>query len=148
MWRKSKSRKNNSYKRFTKKEKEAIWTIAFIFIIFVLLWVIFWLWVILAIFLILKTTHKINIFLNLYDTKYYYWVIITFLISFWIILFWWTQIAYNMGKINNTFWWWAVESSDYWKFWKSKWKTTIESNVEWIIQKSVIESISKTWTTN
>jgi len=147
MWRKNKKKKYYKKSNYYNKDewKEAFLLIVFIVAIFLFLWFIFWLWVFLLVYLIFLLIHKANNKLDLYNTKYYYWAIISFIIWILIILFWWGQIAYNMWKINNTFWGWAVESSDYLKLNHSKWKITIEPNTEWIMQKWVINSITSTW---
>ncbi len=139
MWKRKRNNSNND------GWEEAALVALFIITVFILLWVLFWIWVILSIVWIIYLTHVLNEEFELYNTEYYSWAILTFLISILIILFFGTQIAYNMWKINNTFWWWATESSNYWKIKNSKWKTSIEPNIEWVIQKWVVDSITSTW---
>jgi hypothetical protein len=144
MWRKKHKKTNNNY--YDKKQwEDIVWTLALIVAVFLFLEILFWLWVILLTIWIIYWTHKLNEIFDLYDTEYSYWAIITFLVSASIILFWWSQIAYNMWKIYNTFWWWAIESSDYLRIGHSRWKINIEPNTEWMLQKAVIESLTSTW---
>ncbi len=78
---------------------------------------------------------------RLKETKYYYGVVATYLIVFLLVWGGVYHIIMNTEKIDQTFKSRTQTISTYFMPRSSKWKITIEPNMEWIF----IESITNTW---
>ncbi len=149
MWKRSKwykkSYKNYHNNQYSKQQEDAFWTAVTILAIWALLWALLWLWIIAVVYYLLYWTHKLNRHFKLYDTRFFYAAILSFLISLSLITVWWNEILINTWKINKNIWDMAIEGSNYVNVNGKWWKLKVEPNYEWIAEKTTTSWNTFSW---